>query len=51
MEECFTLNLFNANIIKGFITKNTAPKEETINLLNIELPKGDVKRDLGEYKI
>ena len=51
MEECFTLNLFNANIIKGFITKNTTPKEETINLLNIELPKGDVKRDLGEYKI
>jgi hypothetical protein len=51
MEECFALNLFNANIIKGFITKNTTPKEETINLLNIELPKGDVKRDLGEYKI
>ena len=51
MEECFTLNMFNANIIKGCLANNTTPKEETINLLNIELPKGDVKRDLGEYKI
>ena len=51
MDECFTLNMFNANIIKGCITNNTKPKEETINLFNIELPKGDVKRDLGDYKI
>jgi transposase len=51
MEECFTLNMFNANIIKGCLTNSTKPKEEAINLLNIELPKGDIKRDLGEYKI
>jgi transposase len=51
MEECFTLNMFNANIIKGCITNNTTPKKETIDLLNIELPKGDVKRDLGDYKL
>ena len=47
----FTLNMFNANIIKGCITNNTKPKNESINLLNIELPKGDVKRDLGDYKL
>jgi len=51
MDECFTLNMFNANIIKGCITNNTTPKRETINLLNIELPKGDIKRDLGDYKL
>lgn len=51
MDECFTLNMFNANIIKGCITNNTKPKKESINLFNIELPKGDVKRDLGEYKL
>ena len=51
MDECFTLNIFNANIIKGCITNNTTPKRETINLLNIDLPKGDIKRDLGDYKL
>lgn len=51
MDECFTLNMYNANIIKGCITNNTKPKEESINLFNIDLPKGDIKRDLGDYKI
>ena len=51
MDECFTLNMYNANIIKGCITNNTKPKEESINLFNIELPKGDITRDLGDYKI
>jgi hypothetical protein len=51
MEECFTLNMFNATIIKGYITKQAAIKEESVNLFNIDLPKGDVKRDLGEYKL
>ena len=51
MEECFTLNMFNATIIKGFITQHAKVKEEDINLLNIDLPKGDVKRDLKDYKL
>jgi len=28
-----------------------AEKEEDINLFNVHLPKGDVKRDLKEYKL
>jgi len=52
MEECFTINIFNANIIKGIITNTKKPKEEKINLLNIDLPTAkNVKRDLGEYKL
>lgn len=51
MEECFTLNIFNATIIKGFITHNAKVKDEDMNLFNIYLPKGDVKRDLKEYKL
>ena len=51
MEECFTLNLFNANIIKGYISQTAKLKEDNLNLFNIELPKGDIKRDLGEYKL
>lgn len=51
MEECFTLNMFNATIIKGIITQKAQPKEEDINLFNCHLPKGDVKRSLKEYKL
>ena len=51
MEECFTLNIFNATIIKGFITAQAKVKKEDINLFNIELPKGDVKRKIEEYKL
>jgi len=51
MEECFNLNLFNVNIIKGFITKSSKPKTEQLNLFNIKLPKGDVKRNLLEYRL
>ena len=51
MEECFTLNMFNATIIKGCISQQAKIKEEAINLFNIELPKGDIKRDLQEYKL
>ena len=51
MEECFTLNVFNANIIKGYITQTAKVKKENLNLFNIELPTGDVKRDLGEYTL
>jgi len=51
MEECFTLNMFNATIIKGYITKQAKVKEEDISLFNINLPKGEVKRNLQEYKL
>ena len=51
MEECFTLNIFNATIIQGFLTQQAKIKEDDINLFNINLPKGDVKRDLTEYKL
>jgi len=51
MEECFTLNMFNAAIIKGTITKQAKVKEEDINLFHIHLPSGDVKRNLQEYKL
>lgn len=51
MDECFTLNIFNATIIKGYITKQAKVKEEDINLFNIQLPQGRVKRDLEEYKL
>lgn len=51
MEECFTLNMFNAAIIKGYISQQAKIKEEDINLFNIDLPKGDIKRDLQEYKL
>lgn len=51
MEECFTLNIFNATIIKGYITKQAKVKEEDINLFNIHLPQGRVTRNLEEYKI
>jgi len=43
--------MFNATIIKGFITKQAKIKEEDISLFNVHLPKGDVKRNLQEYKI
>lgn len=51
MEECFTLNMFNATIIKGTITRQASVKEEDINLFNLNLPKGDIKRDLQDYKL
>ena len=51
MEECFTLNMFNATIVKGYISQHAKLKEEDINLFNIDLPKGKVKRDLQEYKL
>lgn len=51
MEECFTLNMFNATIIKGYITHQATVKEEDINLFNIDLPKGDIKRDLQDYRL
>ncbi len=51
MDECLNLNLFNANIIRGFITKSSRPKTEHLNLFNIKLPKGDVKRSLSEYRL
>jgi transposase len=51
MEECFTLNMFNATIIKGTITQQAKVKEADINLFNITLPKGDVKRTLQDYKL
>jgi hypothetical protein len=51
MEECFTLNMFSATIIKGYITKQARVKEEDINLFNIHLPKGDVKRNMQDYKL
>ncbi len=51
MDECFNLTLFNANIIKGFITKSSRPKTEQLNLFHIKLPKGDVKRSLREYRL
>ncbi|MFP4487631.1 MAG: Mu transposase domain-containing protein [Campylobacterales bacterium] len=51
MEESFTLNVYNYNIIKGHITSYKKPKQEQLNLFNIELPQGNIKRDLGDYKI
>ena len=51
MEEAFSFNVFNANFIKGYITNNTTPKKESVNLFNIDLPSGDVKRDPKEYKL
>ena len=51
MEECFTLNLFNATIIKGYITQQAKVKESEIHLFNIDLPKGDVKRNMQDYKL
>jgi len=51
IEECFTLNIFNATIIKGFISTQAKVKKEDINLFNIDLPKGDVKRKIEEYKL
>ena len=51
MDECFTLNMFNATIIKGYITKQAKVRDEDINLFNINLPVGDVKRDLKDYKL
>lgn len=51
IEESFALNVYNYNIIKGHITSYKKPKQEQLNLFNIELPKGDTKRDLGEYRL
>ena len=51
MDECISLNVYNFNIIKGHITSYKKPKQEQLNLFNIELPRGDIKRDLGDYKI
>jgi hypothetical protein len=35
MEECFSLNIFNATIIKGFLTNQAVIKEDDISLFNI----------------
>jgi len=51
MEESITLNVYNYNIIKGHITSYKKPKQEQLHLFNIELPQGNIKRDLGDYKI
>mgnify|MGYP005989262331 FL=1 len=51
MEESIALNVYNYNIIKGHITHYKKPKQEQLNLFNIELPKADIKRDLGDYKL
>jgi transposase len=51
MDECFTLNMFNATIIKGYITMQSKVRDEDINLFNINIPSGDVKRDLKDYKL
>lgn len=51
MDECISLNVYNYNIIKGHITQNKKPKQEQLNLFNIELPQANIKRDLGDYKI
>lgn len=51
MEECIGLNVYNYNIIKGHITSYKKPKQEQLNLFNIELPQGNIKRDLGDYKL
>lgn len=51
MEECFSLNVFNANMVNGYISQIAKIKEERLSLFNIDLPTGDVKRDLGEYKL
>ena len=51
MEECFSLNIYSITIIKGYITQQTKPKNEQLNLFNIKLPTANIKRDLGDYKI
>lgn len=51
MEESISLNVYNYNIIKGHITSYNKPKQEQLHLFNIELPQGNIKRDLGDYKI
>lgn len=51
MEEAITLNTYSFSIIKGTITHQTKPKEEQLNLFNITLPKANIKRDLGDYKL
>lgn len=51
IKECFNLNLFSADVIRGFITKSSRPKTEQLNLFNIKLPKGNVKRNLMEYRL
>ena len=51
MEECFTLNTYSYAIVKGIITVGSKPKKEQLNLFNITLPTGNVKRDLGDYKL
>jgi len=51
MEECFTYNVFNATVVKGYIS-TLPPKEEPLpNLFNLDLPKGNVKRDLEAYDL
>jgi len=54
MEECFSINAFNANIIKGILQQQSQVKikDETIHLLNVELPSNNnIKRDLKEYQL
>ncbi|MCI4407398.1 MAG: IS21 family transposase [Sulfuricurvum sp.] len=51
MEECFTLNTYSFAIIKGTITHQSKPKKEQLNLFNITLPTGNIKRDLGDYQL
>lgn len=51
MEECIELNVYNYSIIKGHITHHKKLKKEQLNLFNIELPKANIKRDLGDYKL
>lgn len=51
MEECFTLGTYSYAIVKGTITHQSKPKKEQLNLFNITLPTGNIKRDLGDYKL
>lgn len=51
MEACIELNVYNYSIIKGHITQHKQLKQTQLNLFNIDLPRGNIKRDLGEYKL
>ncbi len=51
MDEAISLNVYSYSIIKGYITHQTKPKTEQLNLFNIELPQANIKRNLGDYKL
>ena len=51
MEESISLNVYSYSIIKGYISHQTKPKVEQLNLFNITLPTGNITRDLGDYKL